>query len=53
MEDKAATIQEDIVARSREVSEEQWSTIRAELEDSEDTAHLAFESCSQLSGADD
>ncbi len=53
MDQQAATTQEDVVTRSREVSEERWSTIRAELEDSEDTAFLAFENCSQVSGVDD
>ena len=54
MDQSATPTQEDIVGRSREISEERWSAIRAELEDSEDAAYLASENCpQQLSHTDD
>jgi hypothetical protein len=53
MDQENKVSQEDIVARSREISEERWGAIRAELEDSEDTAYLASENCPQLSRFDD
>jgi len=53
MDQDTMTTQEDIVGRSREISEERWGAIRAELEDSEDSAYLASENCPQLSRFDD
>ena len=53
MDQEAKTTQEDIVGRSREISEERWGAIRAELEDSDNAAYLASENCPQLSRFDD
>lgn len=52
MEEQLSAV-EEIVSRSREISEERWATIKAELEDSKGAAHLALEACSRSSRADD
>lgn len=41
MEEQVSTA-EEIVSRSREISEERWTEIKAELEDSRGAAHTAL-----------
>lgn len=44
MDEHGATA-EQIVSRSREISQERWTAIQAELDDSKGAAYMALESC--------
>jgi hypothetical protein len=43
--DEEGRTAEAVVSRSREISEERWTAIQAELDDSRGTAFTALENC--------